>query len=80
MRRHGTMREGILAGAAILAASWAMVALARGLPGTPRAQLIASIERTVPVGASLQYEIRGRVIQSLDLRPGTYRVTVERLR
>ena len=41
---------------------------------------ILSVERVVPADASLVYEIRGRAVQTLPLRPGTYRVTVERLR
>jgi len=54
------------------------------LTGTAMATMSArapllQITRSVPADAELQYRVGGRVVQSLDLRPGTYRITVEEI-
>jgi hypothetical protein len=35
--------------------------------------------KTVPEGASMEYQIHGKVQQSMALQPGTYRITIESL-
>jgi len=36
--------------------------------------------KDVPQGATIEYLIQGRVVQSMSLRPGRYRITVEELK
>lgn len=38
-----------------------------------------SLIRTVPEGATLEYRVGGQVVQSVPLRAGTYRITVEEI-
>jgi hypothetical protein len=35
--------------------------------------------KTVPEGATLEYRIQGSAAQSMNLAPGTYRITIESL-
>jgi hypothetical protein len=42
--------------------------------------VVAVLTRVVPDEASVSYSVGGRVVQSMPLRAGTYRITVERLR
>jgi len=37
------------------------------------------IIKTVPEDAVLEYRIKGQLVQSMPLRPGTYRLSVEEL-
>jgi hypothetical protein len=36
--------------------------------------------KDVPQGATIEYLIQGRVVQTMSLRPGRYRITVEELK
>ena len=35
--------------------------------------------RHVPEGATIQYAVKGQVLQAVDLRPGSYEIIVRRL-
>jgi hypothetical protein len=38
------------------------------------------IIKTVPEGATIEYRVRGEIVQSQSLPAGTYRITVEEIR
>lgn len=35
--------------------------------------------KTIPQAATLEYRIGGRVIQSLDIAPGTYQISIKQI-
>lgn len=43
-------------------------------------RVLAVLTRVVPDGASISYAVDGRIVQSMPLRAGTYRLTVEEIR
>lgn len=57
---------------------YVLVALALlGLALAPRPALSLELIKTVPEGATVQLVIRGQVVQSAQIAPGTYRIVVE---
>jgi hypothetical protein len=41
---------------------------------------IASMIKTVPEAATLEYRVKGQIVQSIDIRPGVYKIVVELLK
>ena len=38
-----------------------------------------SMIKTVPTAATLEYRVKGQLLQSLDITPGTYEISIKQL-
>ena len=62
----------------IVCVGWAAVGTLVGAALAER--IVMSLERVVPEDSEIQFLVRGEVRQSQHLQPGTYRITIERIR
>ncbi len=73
-----------LLGEFVYGAAPAIALLGEFVCGAARAERVAPsivhMIKTVPEGASVQFLVRGEVVQSMSLRAGSYEITVREIR
>jgi hypothetical protein len=57
----------------------AFVMFGIGMAATQAVESGLSMIKTIPQAATLEYRIKGQVIQSIDIAPGTYQISVKQL-
>jgi len=55
-------------------------ATSRHTPYRPEPIAIQTVIKTIPEPATLEYRVRGVAMQSMNIEPGVYKITVQKLR